>query len=77
MAALTLLQIAMQHLTHVDGVMLGRAANHNSALLTHSRPTVLWQQPCPCAQRRHEAALNDYFSLHATPSMNKAPHCTT
>jgi tRNA-dihydrouridine synthase A len=23
-----------QHLTHVDGVMLGRAANHNSALLT-------------------------------------------
>ena len=23
------------HLTHVDGVMLGRAANHNSALLTH------------------------------------------
>lgn len=23
-----------QHLTHVDGVMLGRAANHNSAILT-------------------------------------------
>ena len=48
-----------QHLTHVDGVMLGRAANHNSALLTQvdqqfydSRLT---------APARHEAALK-YFA---------------
>jgi tRNA-dihydrouridine synthase A len=48
-----------QHLTRVDGVMLGRAANHNSALLTH-----VDQQLFGCTlpiPERHQAALS-YFA---------------
>ena len=48
-----------QHLTQVDGVMLGRAANHNSALLTQ-----IDQQFFGCnlpMPERHQAALT-YFA---------------
>ncbi|MDC9719291.1 MAG: tRNA dihydrouridine(20/20a) synthase DusA [Gammaproteobacteria bacterium] len=47
------------HLTQVDGVMLGRAANHNSAILTQV-DSQLFDRKLPVADRRH-AALN-YFA---------------
>ena len=48
-----------QHLTQVDGVMLGRAANHNSALLTHVDQQ-LFGCTLPIPERR-QAALS-YFA---------------
>ena len=51
------------HLTHVDGVMLGRAANHNSALLTHIDQQ-FYGCTLPITQRRQ--AANDYFSYMQT-----------
>tara|TARA_B110000503_G_scaffold30791_1_gene49732 strand:- start:9 stop:980 length:972 start_codon:yes stop_codon:yes gene_type:complete len=48
-----------QHLTQVDGVMLGRAANHNSALLTHIDQQ-LFGCTLPIPERR-QAALS-YFA---------------
>ena len=48
-----------QHLTHVDGVMLGRAANHNSALLTQVDQQ--FYDSSLTAPARHEAALK-YFA---------------
>ena len=48
-----------QHLTQVDGVMLGRAANHNSALLTQVDQQFFGcNLPMP---ERHQAALT-YFA---------------
>ena len=48
-----------QHLTQVDGVMLGRAANHNSALLTQVDQQFFGcNLPMP---KRHQAALT-YFA---------------
>ena len=48
-----------QHLTHVDGVMLGRAANHNSALLTQVDHQ--FYDSNLTAPERREAALK-YFA---------------
>jgi tRNA-dihydrouridine synthase A len=48
-----------QHLTHVDGVMLGRAANHNSALLTQVDQQ--FYDSSLTVPARHEAALK-YFA---------------
>lgn len=66
------LNACQQHLQQVDGVMLGRAAYHNSALLTHVDQQ-LFACDLPVAQR-HTAALAYFDYMHRQHQQGTALH---